>query len=160
MKDFKNVNSPKNVAEKESKFKSGLKKYKDIVLGIAFAIVGTVIIKCQVCDKSNLFENDLTDDVMSMNEENIKKNAFEDEICANLTGKKYNARDLGRKVGLSAQKINKKIEEAGFSKSYGNNKYLTDTGKLIGEHTYKVTKDGFEFSNIEWDESILNYIDI
>ena len=35
---------------------------------------------------------------------------------------------------------------------------MTEAGRLVGEHTLKTTCAGHSFSNIEWDEKILEII--
>lgn len=81
------------------------------------------------------------------------------DIINNLTGNKFTATDLGTKVLCSAQEINKKIVAAGLATKLPCGKYtLTEAGSIFGEHTFKTTMAGHSFSNIEWDEKILDII--
>ena len=81
------------------------------------------------------------------------------DILDNLTGNKLTARELGNKVGHSAQTINKRIVSAGLAERLPYGEYMmTETGRLLGEDTWKVTAAGHSFSNIEWDEKILEII--
>ena len=59
----------------------------------------------------------------------------------------------------SAQEINKRLIEKGLAERAINGViYFTDAGEGLGEVTSKVTKYGYPFSNIEWDESVLSLI--
>ena len=80
-------------------------------------------------------------------------------ILENLTGNMLTARELGNKVGYSAQVINKRLIEAGLitKTSYGDY-ILTESGRLLGKDTWKTTGAGHSFSNIEWDEIVLEII--
>lgn len=76
-----------------------------------------------------------------------------------LTGIKLTATNLGEKVWCSAQAINKRIVAAGLATKLPCGKYsLTEVGRLLGEQTKKTTRYGHSFSNIEWDEKILDII--
>ncbi len=80
-------------------------------------------------------------------------------ILDNLTGNKMTARDLGGKVWCTSQEINKRLVSAGLAeRSFGQECVLTETGRLLGEYTQKTTKAGYTFSNIEWDEKVLELI--
>ena len=81
------------------------------------------------------------------------------EVLDNLTGNKLMATELGNKVWCSAQAINKKIVTAGLATKLPCGEYsLTEAGRLLGENTWKTTWAGHSFSNIEWDEKILEII--
>ena len=81
------------------------------------------------------------------------------EVLDNLTGNKLTATELGNKVWCSAQAINKKIVAAGLATKLPCGEYsLTEAGRLLGDHTWKTTWAGNSFSNIEWDEKILEII--
>ena len=81
------------------------------------------------------------------------------DILDNLTGNKLTASSLGDKVWCSAQAINKRIVAAGLATKHPCGEYsLTEAGRLLGEHTWKTTSAGHFFSNIEWDEKILEII--
>lgn len=81
------------------------------------------------------------------------------EILDTLTGNKLTATELGNKLWCSAQAINKRIVAAGLATKLPYCEYsLTEAGRLLGEHTWKTTYAGHSFSNIEWDEKILEII--
>jgi hypothetical protein len=81
------------------------------------------------------------------------------DILENLTGNKLTATELGNKIWYSAQAINKRIVAAGLAtKLPGGGYSLTEVGRLVGEPTWKTTWAGYSFSNIEWDEKVLEII--
>lgn len=81
------------------------------------------------------------------------------DILDNLTGNKLTARALGDKMGCTAQEINKRICTAGLAVKHPCGGYImTETGRLLGEETVKTTKYDYTFSNIEWDEKILELL--
>ncbi|MDR0929417.1 MAG: hypothetical protein LBM74_06860 [Oscillospiraceae bacterium] len=80
-------------------------------------------------------------------------------ILNHLTGNKLTATELGNQMGCSAQVINKKIVGAGLATKQPCGEYaLTETGRLVGESTWKVTRSGHSFSNLEWDAKILEHL--
>lgn len=91
--------------------------------------------------------------------ENIIEPVLSPEFLDNLTGTKLTARGLGNKVWCSAQEINKRIVASGLAKKLPNGEYMmTEAGRLLGTDTWKTTASGHSFSNIEWDEKILDII--
>lgn len=81
------------------------------------------------------------------------------DILDNLTGNNLTATELGNKVLCSAQAINKRIVAAGLATKLPCGEYsLTEAGALLGAITLKTTGAGHTFSNIEWDEKILDFI--
>lgn len=71
-------------------------------------------------------------------------------ILENLTGNKLTATVLGNKMLCSAQAINKRIVAVGLATKLPCGEYeLTEAGRLLGESTWKVTRRGHSFSNIE-----------
>lgn len=81
------------------------------------------------------------------------------DILDNLTGNKLTARALGNKTWCSAQEINKRILAAGLAVKHPCGGYImTEAGRLLGEETVKTTKYNHTFSNIEWDEKILELL--
>ena len=81
------------------------------------------------------------------------------DILNNLTGNKLTARALGDKVWCSAQAINKRIVAAGLAVKLPCREYMmTEAGRMLGKDTWKTTAAGHSFSNIEWDEKILEVI--
>lgn len=76
-----------------------------------------------------------------------------------LTGNRYTARELGSKMHCSDREINKRIIRAGLAERLCDGELcFTDVGRGLGESKWKVTKAGHSFSNIEWDEAILDII--
>ncbi len=91
--------------------------------------------------------------------EKIATPAISSDILANLTGNNLTARALGDKTGCSAQAINKRIVAAGLATRLPCGEYrMTEAGCLLGNNTLKTTAAGYTFSNIEWDEKILEII--
>lgn len=81
------------------------------------------------------------------------------DILDNLTGRSLTARALGEKALCSAQTINKRIVAAGLAEKHPSGGYvMTEAGRLLGRGTWKTTAAGYSFSNIEWDEKILDVI--
>lgn len=81
------------------------------------------------------------------------------DFLDNLTGNKLTARALGDKTGCTAQEINKRICTAGLAVKHPCGGYImTEAGRLLGEETVKTTKYDYTFSNIEWDEEILELL--
>lgn len=81
------------------------------------------------------------------------------DILDNLTGNMLTATALGNKVWCSAQAINKRIVAAGFEVKLPCGGYrMTEAGRMLGKDTWKTTAAGHSFSNIEWDEKILELI--
>ena len=81
------------------------------------------------------------------------------DILDNLTGNMLTARALGNKVWCSAQTINKRIVAAGLATRLPCGEYaMTEAGRMLGRSTWKTTSAGHSFSNIEWDEKILELI--
>ena len=85
--------------------------------------------------------------------------AISSDILDNLTGNMLTARALGNKVLCSAQAINKRIVAAGLATRLPCGEYaMTEAGRILGRSTWKTTSAGHSFSNIEWDEKILEVI--
>lgn len=85
--------------------------------------------------------------------------AVPNEILSNLTGNMKTATELGNKVLCSAQDINKRLLAANLCVKLPNGEYrLTKEGMKLGKLTSKTTFYGHDFTNIEWDEIVLNYI--
>lgn len=81
------------------------------------------------------------------------------DVLDGLTGNKLTARALGDKVWCSAQAINKRIVAAGLAVKLPCGEYMmTEAGRMFGNDTWKTTAAGHSFSNIEWDEKIIEVI--
>lgn len=82
-----------------------------------------------------------------------------DEILEHRGGERLTATGLGDLVGMSAQAINKKLEDAGLQKRMPNGDWCpTAAGKLLAEETSKLTKCGHWFNNNEWYSCVLEVI--
>jgi hypothetical protein len=82
-----------------------------------------------------------------------------EHILKNLTGNRLTSTELGSKALCSAQTINKRIVDAGLAiKLHCGDYSLTEAGRLVGEDTRKTTYAGHSFTNIEWDEKILELL--
>lgn len=81
------------------------------------------------------------------------------EVLEQLTGNRQTARDLGYLVGESAQQINKRLIASGLAERIPNGDIVaTALGKPLCERTLKTTSYGHTFSNLEWDDSVLQLI--
>lgn len=148
---------------KENKFTAWVKAHKKELIIAGVVVVGTVL----VVKNRNAIASQFKDEV-SMSPEpviiepvvnQIIVPTISSDILNNLTGNMRTARALGHIVGLSAQEINKRIVAAGLAVKVACGEYLmTDLGSQLGKNTWKVTAAGHSFSNIEWDEKILEII--
>lgn len=83
------------------------------------------------------------------------------DILERKTGEMLTATKLGSLVGLSAQKVNKRLIDAGLHKPYGTNLYeLTEAGKYLGVMIKnKDVPSGYNVPiNGEWDRIVLEAI--
>lgn len=81
------------------------------------------------------------------------------EVWANLSGEALTPTKLGEIVGMSAQKINKRLVEHGLQSRRPCGEYmLTELGRKFGTDVWKVTSSGHSFINIEWDKRVLEVI--
>lgn len=76
----------------------------------------------------------------------------------NLTGVKKTATGLGHDLPLSNQAVNKRLVSSGMMTKEPWGYKLTEVGKLFGKETVKVTRAGYTFSNIEWDEAVVPFV--
>lgn len=76
----------------------------------------------------------------------------------NLTGVKKTATGLGHDLLLSNQAVNKRLVSSGMMTKEPWGYKLTEVGKLFGKETVKVTRAGYTFSNIEWDEAVVPFV--
>lgn len=147
----------------ESKFVSWVKAHKTELIIAGITVVGTVLVVKNWDSIKGLFK--VTDAVVPdiakiepMAEE-IVVPIISSDVLENLTGNKLTARALGDKVWCSAQAINKRIVAAGLAVKLPCGEYMmTEVGRLLGKDTWKTTAAGHSFSNIEWDEKILEVI--
>lgn len=73
-----------------------------------------------------------------------------------LTGNRFTAKDLGRKMFCSAQEINRRIIGKGLAERLPSGELsFTELGRGLGEMKWKTTWYDHNFVNIEWDEAIL-----
>ena len=135
-----------------------------IIAGIAgVTVVGTVLVVKNLESIKGIFksaESIIPDNVTiePVAEKTIVP-IIPNDILDNLTGNKLTARALGEKVCCSAQEINKRIVTAGLAVKLPCGEYMmTEAGRILGKDTLKTTAAGHTFSNIEWDEKILEVI--
>lgn len=76
----------------------------------------------------------------------------------NLTGVRKTATGLGHDLLLSNQAVNKRLVSSGMMTKEPWGYKLTEVGKLFGKETVKVTRAGYTFSNIEWDEAVVPFV--
>ena len=76
----------------------------------------------------------------------------------NSSAIKLTAKDLGEKVFMTSQQINKKLVEYGFATKEPWGYKLTELGKHFGELTLKTNRYGHTFENIEWLDGVLDLI--
>ena len=147
----------------ENRFAHWIKEHKVELIVAGVTLVGAVLIY----KNWNSLKGVLTTKAVNAVEfpkssEIVEKSAAKvlpDGILDNLTGNKLTARALVDKVWCSAQAINKRIVAAGLAERLPCGEYMmTETGKLLGHDTWKTTASGHSFTNIEWDERILDVI--
>lgn len=137
-------------------------KVELVVAGVV-TVVGTVLVIKNWDSLKKLFkESDIvipSDVTIIPVIEKQETQTIPSAILNNLTGTKMTATQLGNKVLCSPQAINKRIVEAELAIKLPCGEYqLTEAGKLVGKAIWKVTAAGHSFSNIEWDEKILELL--
>lgn len=149
--------------EEKKTFFQWVKEHKKELIFLGIATAGTVLIVKKWDYIEGVFKD--TDQIATSaikNEpviQNVVKPIISNDILENLTGKKLTATKIGSKVLCSAQEINKRIVASGLAIKLPNGEYsLTEAGQLLGEYKWKTTRSGYSFSNIEWDEKILEVI--
>ena len=81
------------------------------------------------------------------------------EILEKRTGKMLTATELGNRVCMTAQKINKRIVNAGLAiKEFHRPYEITDRGKELGTFKSGEMPWGYEYSTPVWDEAVLELI--
>ncbi len=151
-----------DMVEKESFF-TWVKDHKTELIILSVTVVGTVLVVKNWDSIKGIFRS--SDSILTPN---VKIIPILDEVVIpvlpfdimdNLTGNKLTATELGNKALCAAQTINKRIVAAGLAtKSPYGGYSLTEAGRLLGELTFKTTRAEYSFSNIEWDEKILEII--
>lgn len=146
-----------------SKVVDWIKAHKTELAIAGVTIVGTILVVKNWDAIKGLFKNigsavpELVE-VKPVGEE-VTVPVLSSNLLDNLTGNKLTARALGDKVWCSAQAINKRIVAAGLAIRLPCGEYkMTEAGRLLGKDTLKTTAAGYTFSNIEWDEKILEII--
>lgn len=146
-----------------NKFVSWVKAHKTELIIAGVTIVGTVLVVRNWDSIKGMFK--ATEAVVPYIAriepvaEEIVVPIISSGILENLTGNMLTARALGDKVWCSAQAINKRIVAAGLAVKLPCGEYMmTEAGRLFGKDTWKTTAAGHSFSNIEWDEKILEVI--
>lgn len=140
-----------------------VKEHKTELIIIGVTAVGTVLVVKNWDSIKGVFKstNSISTPVGKIEPvvEKVIVPVISSDIIDNLTGNKLTATELGNKVWCSAQAINKRIVAAGLATKLTCGEYsLAEAGRLLGEHTWKNTWAGHSFSNIEWDEKILEII--
>lgn len=91
--------------------------------------------------------------------EYISKELPYKNLWENFSGESLTPTKLGNEVRLTAQKINKRLVEHGLQERTPCGEYsLTELGEKFGTNTWKTTKSGHSFSNIEWDKRVIDLI--
>ena len=150
--------------KENNKFINWVKAHKTELIIAGVTIAGTILVTKNWSSIKKLYKTiepsipDLVQ-VEPIAENIAAPSSISSDILENLTGNKMTARALGNKVWCSAQTINKRIVGSGLATKLPNGEYMmTDTGRLFGVDTWKTTSAGHSFSNIEWDEKILDII--
>lgn len=146
-----------------NRFISWAKEHKTELIITGVTVVGTVLVIKNRDSIMRLFKmtKSVAPDISKIEPvvEEIMDPIISDDILNNLTGNKLTARALGDKVWCSAQVINKRIVDAGLALKLPCGEYMmTEAGRKLGHDTWKITAAGHSFSNIEWDEKILEVI--
>lgn len=146
-----------------NRFISWIKERKTELIITGVAVVGTVLVvknRNSIMDLFKITKSVAPDNVkIEPTVEEIVAPIISDDILNNLTGNKLTARALGDKVWCSAQAINKRIVDTGLAVKLPCGEYMmTEEGCKLGQVTWKITAAGYSFSNIEWDEKILEVI--
>lgn len=140
-----------------------VKEHKKELIFLGVATVGTILVVKNWDTIKGIFKDaePIATSVIKVEPvvEKVVMQVISNDILENLTGNKLTATELGNKVWCSAQAINKRIVAAGLATKLPCGEYsLTEAGGLLGESTWKTTWAGHSFSNIEWDEKILEII--
>lgn len=146
-----------------NKFVSWVKAHKTELIIAGVTVVRTVLVVKNWDSIKGLFKATevVVPDIAKIDPvaEEIVAPIISNDILENLTGNKLTSRALGDKVWCSAQAINKRIVAAGLVIKLPCGEYMmTEAGRLLGQDTWKTTAAGHSFSNIEWDEKILEVI--
>lgn len=146
-----------------NKFVSWVKAHKTELIIAGVTVVGTVLVVKNWDSIKGMFKATevVVPDIAKIEPvaEEIVAPIISSDTLENLTGNKFTARALGDKVWCSAQAINKRIVAAGLAVKLPCGEYMmTEAGRLLGQDTWKTTAAGHSFSNIEWDEKILEVI--
>ena len=149
--------------EEKKSLLTWVKEHKTELIILGVTAVGTILIVKNFDSIKGVFKpsNSISTPVGKIEPviEKVVVPVISFEILDNLTGNKLTATELGNKVWCSAQAINKRIVAVGLATKLPCGEYsLTEAGRLLGEHTWKTTRAGYSFSNIEWDEKILEII--
>lgn len=140
-----------------------VKEHKTQLIILGVTVVGTVLVIKNWDSIKGVFKSSKSISTPVTEIKPVVEKVFapvvSSDILKNLTGSKLTATELGNKVWCSAQAINKRIVAAGLATKVPYGEYsLTEAGRLLGEQTWKTTWAGHSFSNIEWDEKILEII--
>lgn len=148
---------------KNNQFISWVKVHKTELIITGVTVVGTVLVVKNWDSIKGLFKRtkSVIPDIVKIEPvaREVVVPVISSNILDNLRGNKLTARALGNRVWCSAQAINKRIVAAGLAVKLPSGEYMmTEAGRMLGEDTWKTTAAGHSFSNIEWDEKILEVI--
>lgn len=149
--------------EEKKSLQTWVKEHKTELIILGVATIGTVLIVKNWKSIKGVFKSN---NIVATSVEKIQPEVakvmgpvISNEILDNLTGNHFTATELGRKLGFTAQEINKRIVAAGLATKLNGDEYsLTQAGRLLGKETIKSTRYGHWFMNIEWDEKITDII--
>lgn len=148
--------------EKNSLF-TWIKEHKTELIVLGVTAIGTIIVVKNWDSIKSIFKsyNSIPTPTIKIKPvvENVTVPVIPSDSIYNLTGNKLTATELGSKVLCSAQSINKRIVAAGLATKLPYDGYsFKEAGSLLVVYTSKTTRGGYSFSNIEWDEKILEGI--
>lgn len=149
--------------EEKSPLFTWVKEHKTDLIILCVTAIGTVIVVKNWDSIKGVFKssNSISTSTIKIKPilEKVVIPVLPSNIIENLTGNKLTATELGNKALCSSQAINKRIVAAGLATKHPYGGYsLTEAGRFLGEQTCKTTRAGYSFSNIEWDEKILEII--
>lgn len=149
--------------KEKGSFISWVKNHKTELLIAGVTVVGTVLVVKNWDSIKDMFMSaepiipEIVEVEPAVNDTVVP--ILSSDILDNLTGNNLTARALGDKVWCSAQAINKRIVAAGLATRLPCGEYMmTEAGRMLGKDTWKTTAAGHSFSNIEWDEKVLEVI--
>ena len=156
-------NKEEHMGKQKTTMKEWISEHKRELIVGGILITGTVLI---VWKRDAIFKTirgvadiKVENDVVETVADKIVEPLLSDDFLSGLSGNRLTARELGNKMLCTAQHINKRLIANGFIEKLPWGEYkLTENGKLVGVWTDKTTAAGHSFSNIEWDEKVLEIL--